>query len=375
MNGFLRAVLFFCLLPTLHAQVTYEAYFPFDRYELEEDEQLRFSRFLAELNLNDFREVEVVGHTDSVGTDDYNVTLSRNRSEKIKLLLLRRGFNSVSLRTAYFGESRPKYQQRGELDLDRRVEVIFHSVNTPGTDLGRLGEKENEPILIPQLQFVSGQVLPRPYAWQALSNLKNALLTKQGLLVEIHGHVCCGPDVELSEQRADFVREALVSAGINGDRLTTRGFGNKKPLVEEKTEADRARNRRVEVVGGKPYANPKEETAKPVASWIFPLSSIGYYPGRATLMRNTEVVLDRLIDEALLPDTRHKYTFILYDQGNNIKLSELRLKEIAKRLERKKLKSDNFGWEARGKHPEIRSGRSASYLLFIQVTPIHGELF
>jgi outer membrane protein OmpA-like peptidoglycan-associated protein len=57
---------------------------------------------------------------------------------------------------------------------------------------------------------------------------------------------------ELSNRRAESVREALVKRGIAPGRLQTRGYGESKPVAPNKSPAGRARNRRVEfiIVGG-----------------------------------------------------------------------------------------------------------------------------
>jgi outer membrane protein OmpA-like peptidoglycan-associated protein len=60
-----------------------------------------------------------------------------------------------------------------------------------------------------------------------------------------------GPEdfnLKLSQQRADAVRDALVSRGVGADRITTRGYGPKYPVVANDTAAGRQQNRRVEVV-------------------------------------------------------------------------------------------------------------------------------
>jgi outer membrane protein OmpA-like peptidoglycan-associated protein len=50
----------------------------------------------------------------------------------------------------------------------------------------------------------------------------------------------------LSELRANYVLDALVKAGIDGARLSVKGFSENMPLVPAKTKEAREKNRRVE---------------------------------------------------------------------------------------------------------------------------------
>ena len=50
----------------------------------------------------------------------------------------------------------------------------------------------------------------------------------------------------LSAKRAESVRRFLVEAGVPAQRLEAHGFGQTKPIADNKSEAGRAMNRRVE---------------------------------------------------------------------------------------------------------------------------------
>ena len=69
------------------------------------------------------------------------------------------------------------------------------------------------------------------------------------LVVELEGHTDnVGADaynLQLSQRRADAVREYLLSQGVSPRQLTARGYGESKPVGNNKTEAGRAENRRV----------------------------------------------------------------------------------------------------------------------------------
>lgn len=53
---------------------------------------------------------------------------------------------------------------------------------------------------------------------------------------------------KLSERRAGAVKDALLSQGIEGERVETRGYGKQYPVSSNDTSAGRQQNRRVEIV-------------------------------------------------------------------------------------------------------------------------------
>jgi outer membrane protein OmpA-like peptidoglycan-associated protein len=70
--------------------------------------------------------------------------------------------------------------------------------------------------------------------------------------VEIQGHTdnSGGRDhnQKLSDSRASSVRDWLVKAGVQGSRLTAKGYGQDRPLAPNVTEANKAKNRRVQFI-------------------------------------------------------------------------------------------------------------------------------
>jgi OOP family OmpA-OmpF porin len=51
----------------------------------------------------------------------------------------------------------------------------------------------------------------------------------------------------LSERRAASVQDYLTKRGVNASRITMKGFGESKPIADNKTAEGRAKNRRVEI--------------------------------------------------------------------------------------------------------------------------------
>lgn len=69
--------------------------------------------------------------------------------------------------------------------------------------------------------------------------------------IEVAGHTdSMGSDaynMKLSRQRAEAVRNFLISRGVAADRLTAKGYGESQPVADNATEEGRFKNRRVEL--------------------------------------------------------------------------------------------------------------------------------
>jgi outer membrane protein OmpA-like peptidoglycan-associated protein len=93
----------------------------------------------------------------------------------------------------------------------------------------------------------------KPESAPALLEMKKLLTQNPALKVYIVGHTddagALSHNLELSQRRAEAVVKALVGQhGIGANRLTARAVGPLAPVASNKTEAGRAKNRRVELV-------------------------------------------------------------------------------------------------------------------------------
>ncbi len=110
-----------------------------------------------------------------------------------------------------------------------------------GTSI-KIGEK---------VRFATGSAELDPNSSTLLNAVAGLLRRKSGITkVEVAGHTDnVGGDalnLDLSQRRAASVRTYLVEAGINTDRLVSKGYGESKPTTTNPTSAGRATNRRVE---------------------------------------------------------------------------------------------------------------------------------
>jgi outer membrane protein OmpA-like peptidoglycan-associated protein len=84
-----------------------------------------------------------------------------------------------------------------------------------------------------------------------LSQLLSLFTSDPSYAGEIGGHTDdvgkAAYNLTLSGARAEAVKTWLVAHGVAAARLTTHGYGDTVPLVPNTTDANRAKNRRVEL--------------------------------------------------------------------------------------------------------------------------------
>ncbi|HEY6506076.1 MAG TPA: OmpA family protein [Chitinophagaceae bacterium] len=90
-----------------------------------------------------------------------------------------------------------------------------------------------------------------PASHKVLDEVAAVLKQNPNVIVSIEGHTSgdanYDANMKLSQERADNVRAYLISKGILASRLTATGFGPNKPITKGTTEAEKAKNRRVEL--------------------------------------------------------------------------------------------------------------------------------
>ncbi|HET8923944.1 MAG TPA: OmpA family protein [Candidatus Acidoferrum sp.] len=118
--------------------------------------------------------------------------------------------------------------------------------------------------------FDTGSYTLKPGAREKLAKISGIVLAHPGLSLQIEGHTdSVGGDEfnqQLSERRADSVRDFLAENGVPGSSITARGFGKTQPVASNDTAEGRQRNRRVElVVNGDAIGNTAVASAAPAS--------------------------------------------------------------------------------------------------------------
>jgi peptidoglycan-associated lipoprotein len=81
--------------------------FEFDKSDLTADDVSRLDAKIPLLNANSGLRIRVAGHTDSRGSDEYNMALGQRRAASAKRYLTQHGIDQGRIETVSFGEERP----------------------------------------------------------------------------------------------------------------------------------------------------------------------------------------------------------------------------------------------------------------------------
>ena len=111
--------------------------------------------------------------------------------------------------------------------------------------------RENAQISLRPIYFHRSKPIILTRSYGELDRLARILIDRPDIHIRIEGHTDNQGPVKalqkLSEERAEAVRDYLVRQGIAPERIETKGFGASRPVTDNGTEDQRARNRRVDV--------------------------------------------------------------------------------------------------------------------------------
>ncbi|MBK7105784.1 MAG: OmpA family protein [Ignavibacteriae bacterium] len=238
--------------------------FKFDKDELTEESKAILNNVANTLNRFPEEKIEILGHTDNIGTDEYNMDLSERRAKSVKNYLVTRGVVEDRLYTGGCGERKPVSDNDSEIGraINRRIEFSIYdgiSSKCPKPEDGGIQQngsefenavKNSEQVIIEGVFFKFDSDQLTPESDNTLTNVANVLQKYPDANVEIQGHTdSLGNNMYnefLSEKRAKSVKNFLIKNGINESRLTPIGYGETKPIEDNRTAYGRAVNRRIE---------------------------------------------------------------------------------------------------------------------------------
>ena len=115
---------------TLNAPV----YFDYDAADIRDDSRTALEAKLPILTANPGLRIRIAGHTDSRGSDEYNLALGQRRAAAVKSWLTNRGIDGERVELVSFGKERPSCEQEEESCWSRNRRAEFE-VTAGGTNL------------------------------------------------------------------------------------------------------------------------------------------------------------------------------------------------------------------------------------------------
>lgn len=151
-----------------------------------------------------------------------------------------------------------------EADLARQeAEALKSQVADLKSELSNLQTRETERGVVVTVGDVLFEVNRADLKAGAIRNLGKLVDFLQGYPdrdIRIEGHSdstgASDYNLDLSQRRAESVREMLVGRGIGSGRITTEGLGEDYPVASNDSEAGRQQNRRVEIILLNPGVDP-----------------------------------------------------------------------------------------------------------------------
>lgn len=104
-------------------------FYDFNSYNLTSDSYIELDKLVTLLEKNPTVWIQISGHTDNIGSDDYNKTLSEKRALAVKTYLIEKGVDKRRLKHVGYGSSKPVGDNATEEGraLNRRTEAIVLS--------------------------------------------------------------------------------------------------------------------------------------------------------------------------------------------------------------------------------------------------------
>lgn len=142
-------------------------------------------------------------------------------------------------------------------DGDGVVDGVDRCPRTPaGTRVSADGcpvifEPDQVTVILQGVNFETNKATLLPVSTAILDRVAETLAANPDVRVEVDGHTdsqgTAAYNQQLSQARAESVRAYLVSQGVAENQLVARGFGEAKPIADNRTAEGRAQNRRVEL--------------------------------------------------------------------------------------------------------------------------------
>ncbi len=140
-----------------------------------------------------------------------------------------------------------EYRQEREAELVQLQQALGQIAETRRTAMGLVMTLDSKSI---RFDFDKANI--KPEYRDILNRIAGILMTLKGYTIAVYGYTDdigtqTYNNLQLSQRRAEAVRDFLMQTGISPTIMSTKGFGKSDPRVPGDSEQARAANRRVEI--------------------------------------------------------------------------------------------------------------------------------
>jgi OOP family OmpA-OmpF porin len=228
---------------------TLDVQFEIDRYAIQHEYAATVERLGAYLRKYPDTTAVIEGHTDEVGTDEYNVELSQRRANSVvDYLVDHSGIDRSRLKAVGYGKTRPVADN--STDEGKRQNRRIDSIIDCAMDIKEGFKPVPGRITMAGLDMVfdrnRADIKPRYH--DELARVADFLMENPSASATIEGHSSNSENTDLSLRRAESVVNYLSDKfGIERSRLSAAGFGNSRRVAYGWSEEGRRENRRVNI--------------------------------------------------------------------------------------------------------------------------------
>jgi len=123
-------------------------YFEFNKYNLTSNADAKLNELLDFAKVNKTVKINIIGHTDSIGTDSFNEKLSQNRAQTVYNYFIKNGNPKGMLSISFYGKTKPiepnvtaegrQKNRRVEIQIQYQVNPVIVKEDKPKNDTIKL---------------------------------------------------------------------------------------------------------------------------------------------------------------------------------------------------------------------------------------------
>lgn len=233
---------------------TLDVQFEIDRYAIQHEYEAAVERLGAYLRKYPDTTAVIEGHTDEVGTDEYNMQLSQRRANSVvEYLVAHSGIDRSRLKAVGYGKTRPVADNRTEEGKrqNRRIDSIIDCAMDVKEGFKPVPGRITMAAL--DMEFDRNRADIKPRYHDELGRVADFLKENPSASATIEGHASNAEgtpaqSMALSRRRAESVVNYLADKfGVARSRLSAEGFGQTRRVAYNWSDEGRRENRRVNI--------------------------------------------------------------------------------------------------------------------------------